>query len=191
MQTKDAKFMPLPTWLYILGWFFFLYLFIQLLTFTPSSPSNIILTGMYFLDFGVHEASHLAVGFLPHVWVAMAGSAGEIGFTFLLFYATRKGKTYFASAFTGLWIMLAFRSVGRYMADARSQLLELIGPGETVTHDWNYVFGQLNLLNYDTIIGGIFAFIGNIIGFLALCYGAYLIYAKLKKPAKNNDSLVR
>lgn len=183
--------MPLSMWFYILGWFAFLYLYIQLLSFTPAAPNNIVLTGMYFVDFGVHEASHLAVGFLPLIWVAIAGSAGELSFTILLLYATRKGRAYFASVFAGLWIMLALRSIGRYMADARSQILDLIGPGEVTVHDWNYVFGQLNWLDYDTIIGGTFSFIGNIVGFLALCYGAYLIYAKHAAATKPNDSFVR
>lgn len=183
--------MPLPTWLYVIGWFAFLYLYVLLLSFSATAPNNIVVSGMYFVNFGVHEASHMAVGFLPQIWVAMAGSAGELGFTLLLLYATRKGKAYFASAFAGLWIMLALRSAGIYMSDARSQVLNLIGPGEVAIHDWNYVFGQLNLLSYDTIIGGTFSAIGNVVGFLALCYGAYLIYSKHNKPSKNSDSFVR
>lgn len=184
--------MPLPIWLYIIGWLFFLFLYLQLLTFSPASPNNVILRGMYFVNFGVHEASHLAVMFLPQIWVAMAGSAGEIGFTFLLLYATRKGKAYFASVFAGLWIMLALRSAGIYMADARSQVLELIGPGETTVHDWNYVFGQLNLLNYDTLIGGILSYLGNTVGLVALIYGANLIYRKrIGLRPKKHDSFVR
>jgi hypothetical protein len=81
--------------------------------------------------------------------------------------------------FAGLWLMLAMNSAGRYMADARSQLLPLIGPGEVVKHDWNYVFGQLGWLNADTFIGGSVRLIGDGIGVMVLLFGALLILNKI------------
>lgn len=152
-----------------------------MLSFKAEESNNLLLSGMYFIDFGVHEASHLAVFFLPPILVASAGSIGEMVFSFLILAATIKGKAYFACAFAGLWVMLAMTSAGRYMADARSQLLPLIGPGETVTHDWNYVFGQLGWLNADTVIGGTFSAIGIVIGALALAWGLWVVAVKVAK----------
>jgi hypothetical protein len=179
MDTSDSKFMPYSIWLYILGWGFFLYLFVSILQFAAENSNNLILSGMYFVEFGVHEASHLIVFFLPPVLVAAAGSIGEMSFTLLLVIAALKGKSYFAAVFSGLWVMLSFMSAGRYMADARTQNLPLIGPGETVQHDWHFVFSQLGWLNADTLIGGTVQGIGIGIGVASLIFGLYLISLKL------------
>jgi hypothetical protein len=182
MNKPQPKFMPLPSWLYITGWIFFIYLFISILNFSVEGPNNPLVSGMYFIDFGVHEASHIAVAFLPAILVAAAGSIGEVSFTLLLLFATLKAKSYFASVFAGLWVMLGFVSVGRYMADARAQTLPLIGPGETVKHDWNFVFSELGWLNADVFIGGTVRTIGIVIGVASLLFGLYLILLKLSAP---------
>ena len=170
--------MPLPVWVYIVGWVFFLYLFISILFFKAEQPNNIILLGMYFINFGVHEASHIVMMWAPSIMTAAAGSVGEVSFTLLLLAAALKAKSYFAAVFTGLWVMLGFMSAGRYMADARTQALPLIGPGETVQHDWNYVFTQLGWLGADTVIGGIVMGVGVLIGIASLLFGIFLIIMK-------------
>ncbi|MCX6728960.1 MAG: hypothetical protein NTV39_04320 [Candidatus Saccharibacteria bacterium] len=186
MPKKNKNLLPLPLWIYIIGWLFFAYLFIQILGFKAENSNNLFLSGLYFIDFGVHEASHLVVFFLPPILVASAGSIGEMGFTILILAATLKAKSYYASVFAGIWIMLSMNSAGRYMADARSQLLPLIGPGEYVKHDWNYVFSQTGLLKYDNLIGGTVRGIGDIIGFLALAFGLWLIFAKFTQTRKKS-----
>lgn len=177
--------MPYPLWLYIVGWLFFLYLFIQILSFSAQNPGNILLSGLYLVEFGVHEVSHLAVFFLPAIFVAAAGSIGEILFTLLVLFATIKGKAYFATVFASLWVMLAFRSVGLYITDARAQVIPLIGPGETVQHDWNFVLGQLGWLQYDTLLGAIVIWVGTIIGLAGLIFGIYLIIVKIYLKRKS------
>jgi len=174
------KVMSLPLWLYIILWLFFIYLFMQILNFRVGNSNNIITTGMYFIEFGVHEISHMIVFFLPKIFVFMAGSIGEICFTLLLLVETIKEKSYFASVFAGLWIMLAMNSVGRYIADATNQLLPLAGPSEAVQHDWHYILGQFGLLSSDAAIGNVVCTIGNIIGLLALVFGLWLIIVKIK-----------
>lgn len=136
---------------------------------------------MYFIDFGVHEASHIVTFFLPAIFTAAAGSVGEICFTLLLLYATIKAKSYFAAVFASQWVMLGFVSAGLYMADARSQSIPLVGPGEVVIHDWHYVFSQLGVLNSDTLIGGGIQWIGIAVGFSGLLYGVYFITTRLLK----------
>lgn len=178
MDTSGSKFMPLPTWLYIIAWIFFLYLFISLLSFKAEAPNNLILTGMYFINFGVHEASHIVMMWAPPIMTAAAGSVGEVSFTLLLLAAALKAKSYFAAVFTGIWVMLGFMSAGRYMADARTQALPLIGPGETVQHDWNFVFSQLGWLHADVIIGGLVQGVGILIGITSLLFGLFLIIMK-------------
>jgi hypothetical protein len=173
--------MPLPLWMYIIGWLFFAYLFVQILGYRAEVSDNLFLRGLYFIDFGVHEVSHMIVLFLPQVLVSVAGSIGEVGFTCLILAAALKAKSYFTSVFAGLWVMLSLNSVGRYMSDARSQLLPLAGPGELVRHDWNYIFSQIGCLNYDTLIGGVVRFIGDLVGGAALLFGLILIVIKIRE----------
>jgi hypothetical protein len=183
--------MSLSLLFYIVAWLFYVYLFIQILGFKDEASNNFLLSGLYFIEFGVHEASHLIVFFLPSIIVSMAGSIGEIGFACLIFIAALKERSYFASVFAGLWIMLAMNSVGRYIADARSQLLPIIGPGEVVRHDWNYILGQLNLLNHDITIGSAVRSIGDIIGLLVLVFGLWLLVVKINKKILTKNYYIK
>jgi hypothetical protein len=162
-------------WLYIPLWLCFAYLLLQILGFQAGSEQNIVIAGMYFIEFGVHEVSHLLVGFLPSILVAAAGSIGEITFTVLILVAAFRARSYFAAIFGALWVMLAMTSVGRYMADARTQLIPLMGPSDQPIHDWFFVFNQLGWLQYDTLIGSVVRGIGIGIGIAALCSGIWLI----------------
>lgn len=175
---KQTNVMPLPLWAYVCLWLFFVYLYVQIVQFQVDQSSNLFIGGLYFVEFGVHEASHLVAAFLPSLLVAAAGSFGEIAFTALIILAAWKAKSYFAMIFGALWMALAMNSVGRYMADARAQIIPLIGPGETVQHDWNFVFGQLGWLNADTIIGTTVRFTGDAIGLIALGFGLWLLLVK-------------
>jgi len=174
MQTGQSK-SQLTLWIYIPLWLFFVYLYIQILSFNQGVITNVFLAGMYFVQFGIHEAAHIVMAFLPPVMTAAAGSLSEIIFGGLITYAALRVKAYFAAIFSMLWLMLAMTSAGNYMADARAQQMPLIGPGENPQHDWHFVFGQLGWLDYDTLIGGAAKMTGDIIGLVALLIGLYLI----------------
>jgi len=163
-------------WLYIPLWLVFVYLFFQILDFRADDSHNIILSGLYFVEFGVHEVSHVITSFLPPIMTAAAGSIGEITFTVLIVVAALKAKSsYFAAIFGSLWVMLAMNSVGIYMADARAMQLPLVSFGENTKHDWHFVFGQLGWLNSDTVIGGTVRVLGDVIGAAAVLAGLYIL----------------
>jgi len=179
MSVIDKQAMSLPIMLYIVGWVFFVYLFVQLFNYGLAEQNNLLVSGLAFINFGIHEVSHLVVFFLPTLIVAAAGSFGEIAFPALVMALAIRAKSYFAAIFAALWTMLAMHSVGRYMADARAQALPLMGPGESIQHDWNYIFSQLGTLQYDTLIGGSVRTAGTVLGISALILGLYLIVIKL------------
>lgn len=192
MQNTNKQKLPLSLWLYIPLWVFFVYLYIQILFFTAETPQNILLSGMYFIEFGVHEASHLFAIFLPHIFTAAAGSVGEVTFTILIVVAALRGRAYFAAIFGALWVMLAMNSAGRYMADAKTQQIPLVGFSNQPTHDWNFVFGQLGWLPADTIIGNSVRGIGDLVGVVALGFGIWLIINKItqQESLEQEPSLV-
>lgn len=187
-QQQQTNVMPLPLWAYVCLWLFFVYLYVQIVQFQVDQSSNLFIGGLYFVEFGVHEASHLVVAFLPSILVAAAGSFGEIAFTALIILAAWKAKSYFAMIFGALWMALAVNSVGRYMADARAQQLPLIGPGETVQHDWHFVFAQLGWLDADTIIGTAIRGLGDLIGLVALGFGLWLLLVKLTNRSDDTQT---
>jgi hypothetical protein len=55
-----------------------------------------------------------------------------------------------------------FLPIARYMADAQAQQLPWVSIGryESLFHDWNYLFTQLGVLLYATVIAGIVRSIG-------------------------------
>ncbi|HUO62005.1 MAG TPA: hypothetical protein VMT96_00955 [Candidatus Bathyarchaeia archaeon] len=181
MQPKQTK-SKATLWFYVPLWLLFVYLYFQILAIGPNGSGNIILGGMYFVEFGVHEASHMVTAFLPSILCAAAGSIGEMTFTWLLAYAAFRAKSYFAGAFTLLWVMLAMTSAGNYMADARAQQMQLIGLGSDPKHDWNYVFGQLGWLNWDTFIGGTVRLLGDVAGLVGLIIGLVVIIGIVFRP---------
>ncbi len=192
MRDTNKETLPFSIWLYIGLWIFFAFLFIQILFFTVENPPNPLLGILYFIEFGVHEASHLFAVFLPRIMTAAAGSIGEVTFTILIVSAALKGRAYFAAIFGSLWVMLAMNSAGRYMADARSQLIPLVGFSNQPTHDWNFVFGQLGWLQADVIIGNTVRGIGDLVGVVALGFGIWLIVKKLtqEESSEPEPSLV-
>ncbi len=172
------KPMSLPLWVYVGLQIFFVYLFIQMLGFNQGSIDNVFLAGMYFIQFGVHEVSHLVFAFLPPIFTAASGSVGEIAFTGLILFATLRQKAYFAAIFAALWVMLAMTSAGRYIADAKAQLMPLTGPGENPQHDWQFVLGQMGWLENSAIIGDCVRYLGVGVGAVAVICGFVLIGRK-------------
>jgi hypothetical protein len=60
-------------------------------------------------------------------------------------------------ALAGVWLFENFLNIARYMADARAQVLPLVGGGE---HDWTEIFSRWRVLAYDTRIAGFVTFVG-------------------------------
>jgi hypothetical protein len=179
MQKLNEYLKTKSLWTLLPLYALFIYIFIGALNFRVETNTNPVVGLMYFIEFGVHEMSHIVVMFLPQVLVAAAGSGGEILFTILVIIAALKYKSYLFAIFGSLWFMLACRSVGIYMSDARSQLLPLIGPGgDGAKHDWHFVFSQLGWLPQDQIIGGSVVIVGVIVGSVALILGLYMLAVK-------------
>lgn len=112
----------------------------------------------------IHEAGHFFFGWFGYTVGILGGTLGELLVPFLLagyFYWQRHLS---GTAFTAFWFFENFLYIGRYMADARTLALPLVGSGE---HDWEILFGQWGLLVHDRAIGGATQLLGWV-GMLAV-----------------------
>ena len=84
-----------------------------------------------------HEAGHPIFGILGQTLGLYGGTLGQ------LVFPTAVCVTYWkrceaVAFFVGLvWLFENFLNISRYMADARAQILPLVGGGE---HDWTNIF---------------------------------------------------
>ncbi len=119
-------------------------------------------------DLVIHEAGHLF--FAP--FGAFIRSAGGTLMQMLVplmlvwfFYYNQYRTGVQVSLF---WFGQNLLNIAVYAADARAQRLPLVGPGPGKPgHDWNYMLGELGMLQYDVTVSYVFVGLA-IITFIAL-----------------------
>jgi hypothetical protein len=99
-----------------------------------------------------HEAGHLFFGMLGRTLGLYGGTLGQLVFPIVAGVGFWRRRQAVGMALSGVWLFENFLNIARYMADARAQLLPLVGGGE---HDWYHIFSGLGLLNHDTAIAAI------------------------------------
>jgi hypothetical protein len=112
-----------------------------------------------------HEAGHVFVGFASHRLEPYGGTLGQLVFPVALAVSFWRKELPLSFAGAGIWFFQNWLNIARYMADARAQLLPLVGGGD---HDWNTILGRWHLLAYDTRIAGVVRLVGWI-GMMAVC----------------------
>ena len=97
-----------------------------------------------------HEAGHPLFGFLG--WeplTILGGTLMQVLVPLLVagsFWLRREAP---GTAVAGIWCCENLLNIARYVADARAQVLPLVGGGE---HDWTDLLGRWGLLTRDTAI---------------------------------------
>ena len=113
-----------------------------------------------------HEGGHLI--FLPFGQFAhmIGGSLLQIilPIIFLVYFILR--KELFGISVMLFWLANNLINVSVYMRDAKAMQLPLLIEG--TIHDWNWIFTQLGMLDYSTIIGNIFFYLGALMIILSL-----------------------
>lgn len=104
-----------------------------------------------------HEAGHFFFSWFGFTLGILGGTLGELLVPLLIgFYFFRQRHTT-GVAFCAFWFFENFPYIGRYMADARTVSLPLVGSG---AHDWEILFTQWDLMIHDRAIGGAVTTIG-------------------------------
>ncbi len=120
----------------------------------------------------IHEAGHAIFRIFGEFIMFLGGTLLQliVPIVFTGYFFIRQER--YSASVTLFWISINLFDISRYMKDARTQYLPLLG-GEAVTHDWFYLFGKLNLLQADTAIGNFVYVIAFMIYLGAIALGFY------------------
>ena len=111
-----------------------------------------------------HEAGHLIFGILGQTMGLYGGTLGQLVFPTVALVAFWHRKESVSFVFSGIWVCENFLNIARYMADARAQVLPLVGGGD---HDWTRILSRWGVLHLDTKLAGLLSFL-SWVGMLAL-----------------------
>lgn len=124
-----------------------------------------------------HEAGHVLFMPFGELLYMMGGSIFQILLPTIIAISFLRKREIVSALFALWWAGENMIGVGRYIADARAQNLELIG-GE---HDWAGIFSRWpSLLSHDTAIGETVRTIGIVIMCVTLILCALVIYRNIK-----------
>jgi hypothetical protein len=134
------------------------------------------------ITFAFHEMGHLLTAFLPHLICAAAGSGMQLLIPIVVIIVFRRQDDYFGMAVGGFWLSFSAFDVARYVADARSMDLPLVGFSPDPEHDWNYILGTLHMLPADHFFAFVLRVIATLIGIASLTFAVWLLN-EMRKPA--------
>ncbi|MFO7525685.1 MAG: hypothetical protein R6W68_09540 [Ignavibacteriaceae bacterium] len=107
------------------------------------------------IDLVIHEAGHLFFKFFGKFIYTLGGTLMQIILPSLIAWYFLRNHYRTGVQFAFLWLGQNFINISVYAADAQARKLPLLG-GNKVYHDWHYLLGQLNILQYDYLVGYIF-----------------------------------
>ena len=110
--------------------------------------------GYHFLDdvdLPIHETGHLVFSWGSEVLAALGGTLFQliVPAAFAGYFAFR--RDWHSATVPVWWIGQNGWNIARYVADARTQELPLVGGGE---HDWAFLLSEWDLLGREQVIAG-------------------------------------
>ena len=118
-----------------------------------------------------HEAGHPIFGIFGRTLGIYGGTIGQLVFPIVIAIAFFRKNELLAFAVSLLWLFENFFNIARYMADARTQALPLVGSGD---HDWTNILSRWGVLEYDTMLANILSIFGWAGIFLTFAFVVFL-----------------
>lgn len=119
-----------------------------------------------FINLLIHEGGHGIFKIFGKYIYTLGGTLMQIIIPgmFIVFYFVKR-KRFGVQVFL-VWLGENLFNISVYASDARAKALPLLG-GHKVYHDWNYLLSEINMLEYDQIIGALFFGTGIILFILS------------------------
>lgn len=134
----------------------------------PNAPMPFLLAAVSWVDLFIHEAGHFVFGLFGKFVGILGGAIMQLLIplvSILVLFRT----SILAVPFALFWLGENTVNVSIYVRDATRMKLRLISP--SATHDWNYLLGQLSMLDStDSIANGLF-YTGLFLCSTAIVYG--------------------
>lgn len=139
----------------LIGWFVFYGVFLL----HALTARGDLLIDLVFLP--IHEGGHLLFGWFGQWPGVLGGTALQLGVPLALTVYFVFQRHIPGTAFCAFFFFEQFLKTATSMADSRRQELQYVTVGEgDAIHDWFFVFSNLGLLEYDTLIGGVVQVLG-------------------------------
>ncbi len=107
----------------------------------------------------------------------LGGTLGQLVVPAMFAVYFYKKYEYFSALILAWWFGENFVGISKYISDASTQYLPLIGGN----HDWAVLLSSSNLILYDTVIGGVVFISGLGIMFASLILGLVVTWPNLYK----------
>ena len=125
-----------------------------------------------------HEAGHPFYGLFYPPLTVYGGTMGQLTFPVILAISFWRQQEPISVAVSIVWFFENGLNIARYVADARLQVLPLVGGG---CHDWATILGRWNMMAYDTRIAGVIRVVSCVGMILPVLWIVWLWFAPRKE----------
>ena len=137
------------------------------------------------VNLGVHEAGHFVFAPFGEVMHAAGGTILQLIAPIAAALMFLRQPDWFAASVCLGWLSTNVHHVGTYMADAEAMALPLVtvGPADSVSHDWRFLFERFDLLHHCEGIGAGAHGIAHVLMLTSLGTGGWLLL-KMAAPRR-------
>lgn len=111
-------------------------------------------------NLALHEAGHPLVGLFSERLMVYGGTLFQLGFPLAVAWHFHRREHAVGVAVSLVWLGENGLNVARYMADARTQALPLVGGGD---HDWTEILSRWGWLAADTRLAGLLRLLATLV----------------------------
>lgn len=111
-------------------------------------------------NLALHEAGHPLVGLFSERLMVYGGTLFQLGFPLAVAWHFQRREHAVGVAVAVVWLGENGLNVARYMADARAQVLPLVGGGD---HDWTEILSRWGWLAADTRLAGLLRLVSTLV----------------------------
>jgi hypothetical protein len=136
------------------------------------------------INLAIHETGHLVFAVFGEVIAALGGTLFQliIPLTFCVYFLRRGDRLGAATCLW--WTAINCFNISVYVADARSQELDLVGGGE---HDWAFLLGEWGLLQSDHGIARAWRAVGFVLFLVAIAAGIRAAVTSGRAPDRSSE----